>query len=217
MARRKIKDETVEVENKKKRKKKTKSKDTTKRKSKSKSKELAVSDKSKKKASKKLEARLEKNRQKLATMSVDAEIIPANSESAFLNEYSHIFESLSELTRIAEDKYRDTGSSRDVYPLMAMYSQMRECIADMRSIQDLNEMSERLISSILDPLHKAIGQILIEQFFKLEKAIKSNTDPKEAELIIADLKAITSESAHKVQEQYSSSKTMVYRYFSENA
>lgn len=208
----KVKDQTVDLTTEEPKKKKRK------RKRKKKSTDLAVVDhKAKKKANKKLEARLEKSKQKLAEMAIEAEVIPANKESVYFNEYSRIFESLQDLMTIAEDKYRKSEQSRDIYALMAMYSQMRECIADMRSIQDMNEMSEKLISSILDPFFKAVGQIMVEQFYKQEKSIKTNVKSnKIAEELIAELRQVTSDSAQKMQEQYSSSREMVYRYFSDS-
>lgn len=208
----KAKDQTVEIEPAAPKKKKKRAR------KKSASKEIAtVSTREKKRANKKLEARLERSKQKLAEMAVEAEVIPASKESVYFDEYHRIFESLQDLMTIAEDKYRDSEQSRDIYALMAMYSQMRECIADMRSIQDMNEMSERLISSILDPFFKAIGQVMVEQFYKQEKAVKTNVKNSTiAEELTAELRQITSDSAQKMQDQYSSSRELVYRYFSES-
>ena len=218
MARKKTKDTTVEVLDTKPKRKRKKVKEEvaeTPKKRKKKSKEIAVS-KEKKKAGKSLERRLEKRKAKVLELAVEAEVLPASSESAFYDEYSHIFESLQELTRIAEDKYRTSEQSRDIYALMSMYSQMRECIADMRSIQDLNVQSDALISAILEPFLKSVGQTMVEQFFKMEKIIKANLKGDAAEDMLEELRSITQDSASKVQEHYATSKGMVYKHFTEN-
>ena len=214
-----VKDERLEINAAKKPKLK-KEREAVKKKKKSSSKELVVvtpSKKEKKKASKRLEQRLEKRKQQIVEYAQVAEILPADSEKEYFDEYTHIFKSLQTLTRIAETKYQDSQQSRDIYALMAMYSQMRECIADMRSIRDLNEMSESLIRAILDPFLRNIGQVLVEQYQKMEKMLKLHLKSKDVEPIVEELKAITSESAHKAQEHYGEAKQLVFKYFTENS
>ena len=217
----KVEDEHLEVTAKKKKKRKPKAEQPKKKKKKtSKSKELSVVDaKAKKKANAKLERRLEKRKAKITELAVEAELLPAtvNSESVFLEEYSHIFESLQELTRIAEAKYAKSEQSRDIYALMSMYSQMRECIADMRAIKDLNAMSDSLIRAILDPLLRSVGQVILENYFKMEKEIKATVKNKATQEAVIDLlKSTTQESAAKVQDHFAVSKEQVFTYFSEN-
>lgn len=212
--RNKVVDEELDVSVKRKRKKPSTEAKTKKRKSKKKrnSKELAVIEE----ANLKLENRLAKRKAKLAELAVKADVIPTDSESAFLEEYTHIFKSLQKLTRIAEKKYKTSEQSRDIYALMAMYSQMRECIADMRAIKDLNEMSDALIRAILDPLLRSVGQVLVETYFKLQKEIKGNVSKEDQIVLLERLDMATQESAAKVQEHFALGKEQVYRYFSEN-
>lgn len=165
---------------------------------------------------KRLEKRLAKRKTQIIDLAIDADLVPEGTqEREYFDEYTHIFKSLQKLTRIAERKYQQSKQSRDIYSLMAMYSQMRECIADLRSIQDLSEQSERIVSEILNPMNKNVGEVLIEMFFQLKTMFREQVkDTKQANDFERQLKDIFGKHAIKLQEANETAKQKVLEFFS---
>lgn len=147
--------------------------------------------------------RLAKRQEQLVDAAIEAELIVAESpESVYLSEYNHIFESLQNLTRIAEAKYADSKASKDIYALMAMYSQMRECIADMRTIQDMSHQSDRLLMDIVEPIIKTFGESLVHLLWSLKKGISDNIeDPRVAQELARTIDETFAAQAKLVQGQ----------------
>lgn len=108
-----------------------------------------------------------------------AEFIPAtklSSESEFLDTYQHIFTTLGNIIRNLEQqmsKENANVNSKDVYALMTMYSQMRETIADMRSIKDMSEQAEIVAREVFDPAMKASGDSLVNVFYKFSAIVRA--------------------------------------------
>ncbi len=171
---------------------------------------------SKKDKIKKIEQRIEKRKSEIMEYAVEAHLIPDDApEKKYFDEFEHIFKSLQKLTRIAERKYKDSKSSRDVYALMAMYSQIRECIADMRTIQDLSQQSDALIKEIIDPLIKTIGDSLVQLYYNTDQSVRETiTEDKLVQEISRRIKSVFSQQAVSIQKAQEDSKAKVYEYFS---
>jgi hypothetical protein len=106
------------------------------------------------------------------------------SEHEFLQEYEHIYGTQSTIIRRLEARLTDEDSnisSKDIYALSTMYSQMRETIADMRSIKDMNTQAEALAMNVFDPAMKAAGESLVNVYFKLNTLLRQHV--KDATLI----------------------------------
>lgn len=163
----------------------------------------------------KLERKLAKRKQAIVDYAVEASVLPEGSkEREYFDEYTHIFTSLQKLTRIAEKQYAKSGMSRDVYALCTMYSQMRECIADLRSIQDLSIQSERIITNIIDPMMKSIAQALVEMYFQIEKSMRSTVhSDKEFNELDRQLKEIFSKQSFKIQEYNDKARQQTIEFF----
>lgn len=127
------------------------------------------------------------------------------TETDFQSEYNHIYGKLGELIRKLEERMGDNDkdiSSRDVYALMTMYSQMRETMADMRSIQDVNEQSEALAQDIFDPAMKTSGESMVRLYYKIMTLVRHNVqDPKVVEVLTEGIKKEVSDQAGRLQEQ----------------
>lgn len=136
-----------------------------------------------------------------------------SSEAEFLNEYQHIYSTLGSIIRKLEENMTDPEkavSSKDVYALMTMYSQMRETIADMRSIKDMNEQAEELAREVFDPAAKSAGEALVNVYFKVSSLIRQEVkDPTVVESILARLKTDVADQATKLQEQFVSARSRV--------
>jgi hypothetical protein len=164
---------------------------------------------------KKLERRLEKRKAAIVETSIDLNLLPENtSEREYFDEYAHIFKSLRKLTRIAEKQYQKSKLSRDIYSLCTLYSQMRECIADLRSIQDLSQQSEKIIAEILDPMMRSMGESLVEMFFLIEKSMREQVkSDKQFQELQRILKEIFAKQALKIQGSNDNAKQRVVEFF----
>lgn len=83
-------------------------------------------------------------------------------ENQQLDEYIHMFNTLQTVARIAEEKYVETQQSRDIYPLMQVYNQMRELIADLRALRDVGQLGEVMNSEVLSPFANMSASIMIK-------------------------------------------------------
>jgi len=129
-----------------------------------------------------------------------------NSEAEFLQEYYHIYGTLGSIIRNLEKRMTEPNSqvnSKDVYALMTMYSQMRETIADLRSIKDMNEQAEELAKHVFDPAAKSAGESLVGLYFKVSSSIRQSVnDPAVVEALIESLKGDVGEQASNLQDQF---------------
>lgn len=219
---------TLDPEKEKKRKRKKKA-DEAKAKEKAKEKELPNSTKKKKRKKKTVgellkEGKTEQARKKASKLSskalsvvsdsseeipeISSDLMPSalNSEAEFLQEYYHIYGTLGSIIRNLEQKMTEPGSqvnSKDVYALMTMYSQMRETIADLRSIKDMNEQAEELARHVFDPAAKSAGESLVGLYFKVSSSIRQKiNDPAVVEDLIETLKLDVGEQATNLQDQF---------------
>lgn len=134
------------------------------------------------------------------------------SEQHFQDEYNIIFSSLGSLCRKLERDMSEKDSkvsSRDVYALMTMYSQMRETIADLRSIADINTQSEMLVSEVLLPYHKTVGEMMVSLLYKLMTHLRQSLNEASAYSIGDRLQEIVSEEALSLQKQFENTKLKI--------
>lgn len=138
-----------------------------------------------------------------------AQLMPpaaSNSEVEFQQEYDHIYRTLGSIIRNLENKMTEKDAlvnSKDVYALMTMYSQMRETIADIRSIKDMNEQAEELAQQVFDPAAKSAGESLVNVYYKITRLVRQSVeDPAQVEDILDKLKLEISDQAGKLQDQF---------------
>lgn len=142
-------------------------------------------------------------------------VIPDNpSENDFMDEYKHIFGTLGNIIRKLEDQLNNPEnkyvSSKDIYALMTMYSQMRETMADMRSITDMNEQAENLAVEVFDPAAKSSGESLVGLFFKINQTLRNHIkDGVLLEGIMADIKGDVAEAARKLQSDFEATRLKI--------
>lgn len=136
-----------------------------------------------------------------------------NQEADFLQEYYHIYGTLGSIIRNLEQRMTEPGAgvnSKDVYALMTMYSQMRETIADLRSIKDMNEQAEELGRLVFDPAAKGAGESLVNLYFKVTSVIRQKVDdPAAVQEILETVKRDIGEQAGKMQEQFSVARSRI--------
>lgn len=118
------------------------------------------------------------------------EAIPdiVRQENEQIDEYIRMFEQLKLIVRKAENQYLESGQGRDLYPLMQVYNQMRELIADLRALRDVGQLGEVISSEVVSPFAQMGGNIMIKMQQEIDAWIKSNSDDTD---FIANSKAAT--------------------------
>lgn len=76
-------------------------------------------------------------------------------------EYLTMFKQCAEMARAIEQRFKERASPRDVYPLMKLYEQQREIIADLRAIRDVSELGSVIDDEVLGPMTENIATSFI--------------------------------------------------------
>lgn len=106
------------------------------------------------------------------------EAIPdiVRQENEQIDEYIRMFEQLKLIVRKAENQYLKSGQGRDLYPLMQVYNQMRELIADLRALRDVGQLGEVISTEVVTPFAQLGGNGLVKMAQEINAWIKSNCD-----------------------------------------
>lgn len=106
------------------------------------------------------------------------EAIPdiVRQENEQIDEYIRMFEQLKLIVRKAENQYLASGQGRDLYPLMQVYNQMRELIADLRALRDVGQLGEVISTEVVTPFAQLGGNGLVKMAQEINAWIKSNCD-----------------------------------------
>lgn len=81
-----------------------------------------------------------------------------------LDQYVHMFGKLQEVSLLLEEKILSTKTSRDVYPLMQTYNQMREVIADMRALRDVGAVGQLVNDEVLHPFMQSVASRVVDLY-----------------------------------------------------
>lgn len=123
-------------------------------------------------------------------------------ENDQIQEYLTMFETCRELARTAEGIYFDKKQSRDLYPIMQTYNQMREIIADLRALRDVGQMGEILNEEVISPLVQSNAAALINARQAMITYFKSNLQTSEIAAANVALDRIITEAAKSIQQSY---------------
>lgn len=106
------------------------------------------------------------------------EAIPdiVRQENEQIDEYIRMFEKMKLIVRKAENQYLQHGQGRDLYPLMQVYNQMRELIADLRALRDVGQLGEVISTEVVTPFAQLGGNGLVKMAQEINAWIKSNCD-----------------------------------------
>lgn len=151
-------------------------------------------------ASDKALAKLARRREK-----VEAEIITITAKSGdeYDAQYASMFDNLRHITSVFEGRMSENPSSRDVYALSTLYSQMREVISDIRSSKDVEEQIRNLESQAYSAFLTLVGQTYVDLFFKLQKEIRSSVEnPDVQHHLISILQGVCKDQGDNIQAGY---------------
>ncbi len=130
------------------------------------------------------------------------EILSRAGDKEMQEEYLHIFDELKISIRIFERNLKLNPHSRNVYALMALYTQMREVIADIRSLTDYSEHANQVINDVIQPLFSAITQSNLDVFYHLRQIIIETSDDKKTQYALKKAEALMREQSRYLQERY---------------
>lgn len=147
-------------------------------------------------------AKMERRKEKLEAAIV---LMPAEGNDEFDRQYRSMFDNLQSIITAFEDRMQEAPSSRDVYALSTLYSQMREVIADIRSSKDVTQQIVELETQAYSSFMKSIGQSYVDLYFKLQKDIRSFVKDEEVQFqLLETLQGVCKDQADIVQGSYQS-------------
>lgn len=126
----------------------------------------------------------------------------ALSENTWLKTYELMFRKLRRIMRKLELRVMDSEKATDIYALMALYNQMREVIADIRTIMDLNQNTQRIIDQILYPMVRDISNNYVDAIFLIKKSVRANVDSDKYAEVKTDIDSCLREHAKYIQNSY---------------
>lgn len=151
-----------------------------------------------------------------AQMMAIVEAIPdiVKQENEQIEEYMMMFKNCRELARMAEEQYRSTKNSREIYPLMQIYNQMRDIIADLRALRDVGKLGDVLNEEVLSPFVQSTASTLINVQQKLASYYKSNLNEKDIAESTRALNRVIKEAAQEITKSYHASLDKAVQVFS---
>lgn len=120
----------------------------------------------------------------------------------YVNQYETMFKQLITISEMAERKYFKSKDSRDIYALMKVYDQMRDVIADMKSLQNVGEYIDALVQDVLNPFAMTTSQSILDFVNHLNSYVRKNIPTDLQDEVIKYCKTQAKASAVKMKESY---------------
>lgn len=151
----------------------------------------------------------EKAAKKKADLESEMEEIDEQAEefadSTWVNTYHVMFRKLRKIMRATEKRVVDSEKAADIYALMALYNQMREVIADLRSMIDLSQNTQRIIDQVLYPLTRDISNNYVDSIYKTMKSLRAHVDGEKFAELRVELEKVMGEHGKYIQAAYEKS------------
>lgn len=165
---------------------------------------------------KKLDAVIAQGDAMAEQMNAIVESIPdiVKQENDQIEEYMLMFTNCREMARLAEEQYRSTKNSREIYPLMQIYNQMRDIIADLRALRDVGKLGDVLNDEVLSPFAQSAASTLINVQQKMASYYKSNLNEKDIAESTRALNRYIREAAEEMTKSYHASLDKAVQVFS---
>jgi hypothetical protein len=133
-----------------------------------------------------------------------------------IEQYADMFERSVRIANIFEAKLLNPGEgkdaqSKDVYALLKVYTEIREIIADMKALQDVNEYTSRLDEDVLKPFSRGNAAILLGFIRNIERHAKKFLKPEDSKSIIELLSRIGKHAGVDMQGLYAVAKEQTHK------
>jgi hypothetical protein len=123
-------------------------------------------------------------------------------EREYLDEYRRIFDTLKEISIISEANYFKNPTTREIYALATVYSQIREVIADIRSISDMSDQANALIGGVVQPSISSIAQAFVDTFYHVRILIREIAREDEVQYGLRKVDELMRDQGLMLQDQY---------------
>jgi hypothetical protein len=143
-----------------------------------------------------------KTKAKLNKEEIVGIVTGGGKEREYYEEYIHMFTKLKAGIRKLEKIQAMSPSTRNVYALIAMYSQQREIIADIRALSDFSENISAILDNVVQPLFSSITQSNLDIFYHIRKMIIENCKDELTQSSIKQLETLMRDQAKFLQEKY---------------
>jgi hypothetical protein len=137
------------------------------------------------------------------------------TDNTWIHTYEIMFRKLKKIMRTVEAKVINSESAQDIYALMALYNQMREVIADIRSMIDLSQNTQRIIDNILYPMVRDISNNYVDAIFMIKKTLRSNVESDKYIELKAEIDSCLKEHAKYIQSSYEKSSEQLAKLLEE--
>lgn len=133
-------------------------------------------------------------------------------EALFLAEFERMLRYNSLLIRKLNKRLNDAGAtlnSRDIYALSTLMSQQREVIADVRSITDMSQQAEMLVSGALTPFVSDTTQYVTDIYYQIRKLLRETTKPKDTQFALNHLDELVRQLGMGIQRSHEQARSKI--------
>lgn len=150
----------------------------------------------------KIKKQVKTGKEKLNKEEIINIVTGSGKEREYYEEYIHMFTKLKANIRKLERTQAMSPSTRNVYALIAMYSQQREIIADIRALSDYTENVNHIMSAVVQPLFASITQSNLDIFYHVRKMVIENCKDDATQGVLRNLEALIRDQAKFLQDKY---------------
>jgi hypothetical protein len=94
-----------------------------------------------------------------------------------LSQYRTLQMLVKKLEKELLDPKKDPNG-RGIYPLLQLYTQLRETTSELRALTSLTEQADKAVDGILQPLFRDIAQLFTDRIYTVKMAIRPRLDSK---------------------------------------
>lgn len=135
--------------------------------------------------------------------------VAAMEEKEYLDEYVRMFRQLKVMIEMCEKRYMSSSTSKEVYAMMTMYSQLREIIADIRSVTDMSSHAESLIHGAVQPSIFSVAQYLVDMFYQIRVLIRDIAREDQVQTGMHKIDEMMRDSGIVLQDEYEKAATKI--------
>lgn len=133
-----------------------------------------------------------------------------------LEQYADMFSRSVRIANIFETKLLNPAEgkeaqSKDVYALIKLYEEIREIIADMKALQDVNEYTQRLDEDVLIPFTRGNAAIMLTLVRNIEKHAEKFLSKEEAKSMIEFVRKTGINAGVNIQDLYDIAKDQTHK------
>lgn len=152
------------------------------------------------KSAKSLKAKAAKAKDAIAQdMAVIEDEAEEFADNTWVKTYHSMFRKLRTIMRAAELRTQTSEKAADIYALMALYNQMREVIADLRSMIDLSQNTQRITDLIIEPLVRDMSHSYADSIYRIYKVLRLHIEGQKYGEVKADLDRIFGDYARYME------------------